>query len=317
LQVHFQAIKLKIDECSSKRFNFIEILKIFKDQGHLLLPIIFLTILLFWGYTPTMAAFISTLSVILTASLKKKTRMGLRQILIALDEAIHEATTIALTLSLSGIILISLFTTGLAGIFTHTVSIFAGGSLLLLGFMGAMSSLLMGMIGPIIGSYLITTLIVVPAMVKEGLPQIVAHFFCLYFANISFITPPVAIGAFVAASIAKADFWHIGFTALRLSFASYLVPFIFIYRPAVLMIGNLLDIFVGSLFGIAVIVCFASAFEGWMLKKLNIFQRMLLILGGIGLISKSIVLIIFSIICISIVVVFQIIDDKAINRFFI
>ncbi len=308
LQVHFQAIKLNISGYTYERNSNDGILSLLKEQGHLLLPIFFLTALLLWGYTPVMAAFLSTLSVIIVTAFRKKTRMGLKQILISLDEAIREATTIALILSLSGIILISLFTTGLAGMFTHTVSVIAGGSLLLLGFIGSISSLIIGMIGPIIGSYLITTLIVVPAMVKEGLPLMVAHFFCLYFANISFITPPVAIGAFVAASIAKANFWHIGFTALRLSFASCLVPFVFIYRPALLLHGDLISILEAFIYGILIIICFASAFEGWFFTKLDFFQRILLISSGLGFMSINTFFNILSVISLGIVLIWQMIQ---------
>lgn len=166
-------------------------------------------------------------------------------------------------------------------------------------------SLILGMAGPIIGSYLITVLIVGPVMVEAGLPTIVSHFFALYFANIAFITPPVAIGAFVAAGIAKASFWSIGFTAVRLSIAAFAVPFVFVYRPALLMIGSPVEILLALVVGIIVVTSLASALEGWLLTRLNMLQRVLLIMGGIALIPSHFFMNIGAIILLGLVLTWQ------------
>ncbi|MFC1867947.1 TRAP transporter permease [Thermodesulfobacteriota bacterium] len=306
LQVHFQAIKEDIRGIADdKRSPIEQVLGLLKEQGHLLLPIILVVVLLLVGITPVASVSWAILSVVLAAALRKKTRMGPKRILIALNEAVRDVITTTLTLSLAGIIIVTLFSTGLGGMFSHAVSSASGDSLLLLALTAALASLILGMTGPIIGSYLITILIVAPAMVEAGLPTIVAHFFSLYFANIAFITPPVAVGAFVAAGIARTSFWRIGFTGIRLAIAAFVVPFIFLYRPALLMVGRPMEVLLALIVGIVVVASLASALEGWMLRKLNIYLRILLFVAAFALIPPKLLINIGAIILIGLILLLQ------------
>lgn len=307
LQVHFHAIKSGMHGTTTddKRPPIDQVRGLLKEEGHLLLPIILLVVLLLIGYIPVVAVSWSILLVVLAAALRKKTRIGPKRILIALSEAVREAITIVLTLSLAGIIVISLFSTGLGGMFSHTVSAASSGSLMILALLAALASLVLGMTGPVIGSYLITILIVAPAMVEAGLPTIAAHFFSLYFANIAFITPPVAVGAFVAAGIAGASFWRVGFTGIRLAIAAFVVPFVFINRPALLMIGSPAEVLLALIVGTVIVACLASALEGWMLRRLNIVQRILTFVAALALIPPHLFMNIGAIILICLVLVWQ------------
>jgi TRAP transporter 4TM/12TM fusion protein len=289
LQVHYQAIILGITG-SGERVAFSQLWDQLKRRGHLLIPLIFLIVLLLVGYYPVTAVIWAIPTVPVVAALRKETRMGLQRIATALGEAAQELARVAPICGLSGIIIVVLFQTGLGSTFSHLVSLSAGNSLLLLVVMGGLACIILGTGVPSIAAYLMTVLIVAPLMVKAGLPVLVAHFFSLSYANLAFITPPIAMGAFVAAGIAGASFWLIGFTAIRLAMVGFIIPVVFVYRPALLLFGSPLEI-VWALAATAIMVfCLASALEGWMLKRLGVLPRLLLLGAGIALIPPNLLL---------------------------
>jgi TRAP-type uncharacterized transport system fused permease subunit len=127
--------------------------------------------------------------------------------------------------------------------------------------------------------------LVAPALVKVGVPPLAAHLFILYFGMMSLITPPVAPAAYVAAAIAQAPSMATGWTAMRFGWSSYIVPFLFVYSPAILMQGSVLDIVtvtITSLFGIWLI---CAAMTGFFTRVLALGQRTLFALAGIMLLS--------------------------------
>jgi TRAP transporter 4TM/12TM fusion protein len=286
LQVHYQTVILGMTG-SGKGVAINEAWGKLKERGHLLIPLIVLIVLLLVGYYPVTAVIWAMLTVPLVAALKKETRMGLKRIMTALGEAAQEIAWVAPVCALSGIIIAALFQTGLGSTFSHIVSASAGDSLLLLAVMGGLACIVLGTGVPPIPAYLMTVLIVAPLMVKAGLPVLVAHFFSLYYANLALITPPIAIGALVAAGISGASFWPIGFTAVRLAIVGFIIPVVFVYRPALLLFGSPLEIIWALAASAVLVVCLASALEGWMIKRLNIFERLLLFVAGIALIPPS------------------------------
>lgn len=304
LQVHYQAIKLGMTG-TGQRATIKEVLAILKERGHLLIPLIILMVLLLVGYYPVTAVIWAMLAVPLATALKKETWMGLKRILMALGEATLDLVWIAPLCALSGIIIVALFQTGLGSAFSHLVSISAGGSLLLLVIMGGAACIILGTGVPPTPAYLMTVLIVAPLMVKAGLPVLVAHFFSLYYANLAFITPPEAVGALVAAGIAGANFWSVGFTAVRLAIVGFIIPIVFVYRPALLLFGSPVEIIWAVAASAALVVCLASALEGWMLKRLNILQRILLLGAGIALIPPNLWVNVGAVVLASLILVWQ------------
>jgi len=239
------------------------------------------------GYYPVTAVIWAIPTVPLAAAMRKETRMGIRKIMTALGEAAQDLVWVAPICALSGIIIVGLFQTGLGSTFSHVVSVSAGGSLLLLAVMGGLACIVLGTGVPSIAAYLMTVLIVAPLMVKAGIPVLVAHFFSLYYANLAFITPPIAIGAIVAAGIAGASFWYIGLTAIRLAIVGFIIPIVFVYRPALLLFGSPVEIIWALAASTILVFCLASALEGWMVKRLNIIERLLLAAAGIALIPPN------------------------------
>jgi TRAP-type uncharacterized transport system fused permease subunit len=138
---------------------------------------------------------------------------------------------------------------------------------------------------PTIGVYVMLAVLVAPALVKVGVPPLAAHLFILYFGMMSLITPPVAPAAYVAAAIAQAPSMATGWTAMRFGWSAYIVPFLFVYSPAILMQGSVIDVVavtVTSLFGIW-LVC--AAMTGFLVKVMSRRVRVALAVAGIMLLS--------------------------------
>ena len=283
LQVHIQAVHTGMRgtgsgaDLESARREFVA-------RGHLILPVVVLIVLLIKGPYPAMAVLWAIPTVPLAAALRSQTRMSLRTIAKALAEASQELVRVAPVCALSGIVIVALFQTGLGSAFSHVVSTLAGQSLLLLALMGAAACLVLGAGVPPTPAYLVTILIVAPLMVKSGIPTVVAHFFALYYANIAFITPPIAVGSLVGAGMAGAGFWATSIAAVRLAAVGFAIPIAFVYRPALLLFGTPLEILWAVGACVVLALCLASALEGWMFRRLNLPLRLLLLGSGLALI---------------------------------
>ena len=154
-------------------------------------------------------------------------------------------------------------------------------SLLLLLIVTAVVCIVMGMGLPTVGVYLLLASLAAPPLVELGLNPMAAHLFVLYFGMLSMLTPPVAIAAFVAANLAKADAMRTAMEAVRIGWPAYLIPFIFVATPELLLNGSLpmiVIVLVKSLIGVAIIT---SGIVGFWKVELNSFERLLLMISGI------------------------------------
>jgi len=154
-------------------------------------------------------------------------------------------------------------------------------SLLLLLIVTAVVCIVMGMGLPTVGVYLLLASLAAPPLVELGLNPMAAHLFVLYFGMLSMLTPPVAIAAFVAANLAKADAMRTALEAVRIGWPAYLIPFIFVATPELLLNGSLsmiVIVLVKSLIGVAIIT---SGIVGFWKVELNSFERLLLMISGI------------------------------------
>jgi TRAP transporter 4TM/12TM fusion protein len=305
MQVHYQALKLGMVGSTEKHDIVHEVLIVLKEKGHLLVPIVILVILLFLDYPATMAAFWAIITIVVVGSLRKSTRIGLKRTLLAIGNAAQDMALITIASALAGFILFGLYTTGLAAAISHYASLLIENSLLIGIVFGGIVCLILGMGAPVIACYLITVLIVSPIMVKSGVEMIVAHLFCLYMANMAFITPPVAVGAFVAANLAKASFWRVGFTGLRLALAGLVVPIAFCYRPGMVLHGSIPEILVAVVFGVIMVISMASALEGWLLRKSNILERVVMAGVCIGLVLPHVLMNIGAIMLFALLILWQ------------
>ena len=180
----------------------------------------------------------------------------------------------------AGVVIGVLAITGLGFGLTLTLVSLAGKNLFVLLLLCAAVSIVLGMGMPTIGVYVLLAALVAPAMVEAGVSPMAAHLFVLYFGMMSFITPPVAVAAFAAASIAKADPFRTGFTSRRFGWMAYIVPFLFAFSPTLIMEGEPWRIAFDVLTALASIWLISAGVVGYGLRMLNPGERAINIVAG-------------------------------------
>ena len=148
-------------------------------------------------------------------------------------------------------------------------------------------SIILGMGMPTAAVYLLLVGLVTPALTQVGVPDIAAHFFIFYLGMMSMVTPPVCLATYAAAAIAEADFWRTGVAAMRFGVIAYLVPFLFVYSPTLLLVGNLHHIFYDVTTAIAGTAVLATALAGYLFRPMPIGKRLLAALAGFGLMAPT------------------------------
>jgi TRAP transporter 4TM/12TM fusion protein len=238
--------------------------------------------------TATMAGFWATVITFVITFLKKETRMGWKKILDTLADGAIKATQVAAVCACAGIIIGVVALTGV-GLKISAIMIELGGMSVLLSLLIAMCiSLILGMGLPTTAAYIICAAIVAPSLIKLGLTPLGAHLFIFYFSCLSAITPPVAVAAYVAAGIARANPLQVGFTAVRLGIAAFIVPYMFIYGPALLLKGDTPSILWAILTALVGVTALASAMERWFMgQRASWPQTGLLFVGALLLIKPG------------------------------
>jgi TRAP-type uncharacterized transport system fused permease subunit len=178
---------------------------------------------------------------------------------------------------------------GLGIVFTQYVSHLAQNTLLLALVLTMIAGIVLGMGMPTTPAYIIMTALLVPAIIKFGVPAPAAHMFAFYFAILSAITPPVALAVYAAAGLAKSDLWSSGWAAVRIGAAGFIVPFMFVYEPALLMIGGWPAIIWSATTASVGVIIFAAGLHGYFLTKSAAWQSGALIAAGLLLIEPGIV----------------------------
>jgi TRAP-type uncharacterized transport system fused permease subunit len=163
----------------------------------------------------------------------------------------------------------------------------AGGNTVLLLLMSAFVCILLGMGMPTVGVYLLLAFLIAPSLVEIGISPIAAHLFILYFGMMSMITPPVAIAAFAAATLARSEPMATGFTSMRFGWMAYVVPFLFIAQPALLMQGSVTQIVIAGSSALAGVWLVSVAMAGYFVRRVSGLERLLFLLAGIALLFPA------------------------------
>ncbi len=256
-------------------------------QGHLFLPVLVILGLLLQGFTATYAAIVSTAAVIALSWLRRDTRVGLRRGLAALQEAAEATVPVAMATACAGIVIGIVLQTGLALRFTSFLIAFSGGSLPLALLITMLAGIVLGMGMPTTPAYIMQAALLIPALVQLGVPPLAAHMFAFYFACLSAITPPVALAVYAAASISRAGLWGAGLQAVKFAAAGFIVPFFFVFAPALLFDGAAPEILRAGLTGALGAVALAGALEGQCLRPVTGLERALLGAGAVLLIHPG------------------------------
>lgn len=186
----------------------------------------------------------------------------LKSFLIGVSKLLTELTAI---LAAVGLIVGALSMTGMAGTLVNDLVFLAGGSTLTLLVMGAITSFIMGIGMTVTAAYIFLAVILAPALIQGGLSPMAVHLFILYWGMLSFITPPVALGAYAAAALAEASPMRTGLEAMRLGSIIYFIPFFFVLNPALILEGSLGNILVCTAEAFAGVALVAAALQGYLI----------------------------------------------------
>jgi TRAP transporter 4TM/12TM fusion protein len=236
--------------------------------------------------TATLAGFWATVITFVITFFRKSTRMGWKRILDALADGAIKATQVAAVCACAGIIIGITALTGV-GLKISSILIDLGGvSILLSLFLAMIISLILGMGLPTTAAYIICAAVVAPSLIKLGIPALPAHLFIFYFSCISAITPPVAVAAYVAAGIARANPVKVGFTACRLGLAAFIVPYMFVFGPPLLLKGEFYSMLWGAITAIVGVIALAAGAERWFMGRPTSWLQSGLLLAAALLLIK-------------------------------
>ncbi len=264
--------------------------KIMLEKGYLLIPIIVLLVcLMVLMYSPYLSAMAGIVTMILVSLFQRATRLGPKKILAILSKGARGSMEIAATCAAAGIIVGILTQTGLGTKFAMIIFNYSGGNLYLALVFTMIIAIVLGMGMPTTAAYAICASVLAPALIQLNIPEIAAHLFIFYFACLSALTPPVALASFAAAAIAGAKTWEVGWQGMRFAIAGFIIPFLFVLGPAMVLEGTAFEIVMVVITGTAGVIALAGSVQNWMLTRCLVWERVALAVAAITLIKPGLI----------------------------
>lgn len=241
-----------------------------------ILPLGVLVGLLLWGLSPSPAGLISVATVLVIALVRRNITLAPRQLLNALVEGTVNSLPLWSATALIGVIVAAVTLTGLTNDVSLAVIKLSQDSLLLALVVIMIASIILGTALPTIAAYLMLVVMVAPALTSLGVPLLIAHFFIFYYGVTSDLTPPTALAPLTASVIAGADFWETCWQTMRIGLPIFLLPFTFVYQPALLLMGSPMEIVAATVTCALAVIAFAAASSGFLLRPLGMASRITL-----------------------------------------
>ncbi|WP_438312003.1 TRAP transporter permease [Sporosarcina sp. FA9] len=255
----------------------------------LLIPIVFLIGILLMGYTPTFAALLAILVTYLVSLSRKDTRLSFTKLIQSLEIGARTALPVICACATAGIVVGTVTKTGLGLKLAGSIIGLAGGVFILVLFFTMIACLLLGMGLPTTANYVVTAIMAAPALIQFGVPVISAHMFVFYFGIVADITPPVCLAAYAASGIAGSNPMKTGINAVKLSVAAFIVPYMFIFNPILLLQdATVIGLLIAIPTAIIGIVGLSASVMGYFVKRTLWFERILLFGFGLLLIEASV-----------------------------
>ena len=254
--------------------------EVLRSGWHLLIALAVLVAFLLYGYTPMKSAFWGIVSLFALSFIRPETRMSPVDIMAALESGVRATAPVTIACACAGLIIGSVFVSGLGLKFTQEVITISGGNLLILLSLTGISAIILGMGITTTAVYITVAALIVPALVKAGIEPIAAHMFAFYFGVVSTITPPVALAAFAAAAIANTGPMATAVESTRVGIAKYLVPLAFAYNPSLLLVGPTWLSVVSTVSAIVGLYVLSTGLEGWYRGRLSPLQRFAAIIAA-------------------------------------
>ena len=224
------------------------------------IPLTVIIVLLLIRYSPMLAAFWAIIVAIIMSYLSKETRSSSIDLAKCLAQGALTGAKIGVSLCVVGMISQTLITTGLGAKIAGLVEILSGGNLMIALSITMIASILLGCGVPPVAAYALVAIVTAPALINMGVLPMSAHFFCFYFAIISAVTPPVALGALAGAGIAEANYFKTGINAFKLAIAGFILPYLIVYNPILTLHVESVFWAIGSLLAIPIALATLSAF---------------------------------------------------------
>jgi TRAP transporter 4TM/12TM fusion protein len=283
--VDFQAIKNNMR--GLKRSELPPLKGIFK-QAYLFIPIILLITALLMGYSVIRSGTVAILACLVVSWIQPSTRMGLKKVLQALELGMKNTIQLLAVCACAGIIVGVIALTGVGQRFSSMLLSIADNNMLIALIFAMLISIILGMGMPTTAAYAVAASVVAPGLIQMGLEPLAAHMFVFYFAVMSAITPPVALAAYAAAGVAGTDPFKTGITAFKLGIAAFIVPFMFIYSPEIMMVGSGGKIVIATITASVGIYFLAAMVQGWFAgASTNWLVRILLLVASLTLINAN------------------------------
>lgn len=287
LGVHYEAKKYGLKGVPREELPKFKTL--FMEKGHLAVPLVVIVYLLVSGYTPMRAALAAIALSIVCACLRKSTRINFKQIVQGLIDGSKGVLGVLIACATAGIIIGVVTKTGVGLKIATALLDLSGGQLLPAMFFTMITSLILGMGVPTTANYVITSTIAAPALIQMDIPVLAAHMFAFYFGIVADVTPPVALAAYAGAGIAGSNPMKTGVIAAKLAIAAFIVPYIFVLSPELLMINATgMTILYSAVTALIGMWGASVSMIGFCQNSLNIVQRVIFFAGGLCMIIPGV-----------------------------
>ena len=274
LMVHFEALRrgIRLSGEDNIAISFRSLVK----RIYYLIPLCIIIGMLAAGFTATMAGLYAIMATFLISLIKPETRIGPERMINLLSDALQFCVPIGAACACVGIVIGSVYTSGLGLKMGALIMSLGNQSMLLTLIMTMLVSIILGMGLPTSVVYLTLAAMVIPGLVDLGVDMMAAHMFCFYFGVISCITPPVAISSFVAAGISGSNFMKTGFMSMKIGIAAYIIPFLFVNNPGILLQGDIsLMTFLQLIVCLVGISSLAISVQGYLKYELKSWERLM------------------------------------------
>jgi TRAP transporter 4TM/12TM fusion protein len=306
--VDFEAVKKGMKGLARKDLPS---LKGIAKQAYLFIPIIILIGLLLNGYSVIRSGTISIAACFVVSLFHPATRMGIKRLIGALELGMKNVIQLLAVCACAGIIVGVIALTGVGLRFSSMLLSVADNNIFLALVFAMFISILLGMGMPTTAAYAVAASVVAPGLISLGIEPLFAHMFVFYYAVMSAITPPVALAAYAAAGVAGTDPFKTGMEAFRLGIAAFIVPFMFMYSPQLLMEGSFSGIALAVITASIGIYLLSAAVQAWFVgRRANLISRILLLAAAVSLINSDFTWDLIALGLVSVVVAFQLILGK-------
>lgn len=288
-----------------KEKSSIHFKKVLLKNGYLVLPLIVIVYYIIQGFSPMRAAFYGVISTVVISFVNQEIRKNPKVFLKALEYGAKNTIGVAIACACAGIVLGIVSMTGLGIKMTTVILAMSGGNIFYALLLAMVGSIILGMGLPTAVAYIIAAIVSCPALIELGVLPLAAHMFVFYFAILGTITPPVCLSVYVASGIAQSNWLKTAYYAMMMALPGFIIPYVFVNDYSILFIGTASHILRTSITALIGIFTLAIAMMGYFLTRINLLERIILIIAAILLIFPDFILSLAGIILLILIYFFQ------------